>query len=109
MITTHALQLYKDFTAAKIAKARIVANGKYIQLPISRTETLADGRLAFYAEYTPESTATITITELALLDCSMEVFMEKKLAVTAEKDERIKLTDPSEGALIRYTFNMKEI
>jgi hypothetical protein len=109
MLTTHALQLYKDFTAAKIAKARIVANGSYVTLPITKTETLADGRLAFYAAYTPESATAITVTELALLDSSLEVFMSKTLAVTTEKDERIKLADPSEGALIRFTFDIKNV
>lgn len=106
-VTDHALGRVKAYVESIAARARYTANGVVHNIPIDRTEHLADGRVAFYATIAPESTAQVIITRLALLDTGLNELMVRELEKTSTKDERVILNNPAEGALVRFTFTVR--
>lgn len=102
MLSAKALNDYKNFTKSRVALARYKAGGSYVEIPIDRVETLADGRVAFYCSITPGK--ALDVTELALLDTSKEVFYSKALT----GNEVIHIKDASEGALVRFAYTVSD-
>ena len=103
MLSENAMTQYKEFTKQRIANARYKVGSTQTVRPIDRVETLADGRVAFYATIPPGQSG-VTVTELALLDTSGQVFFQKALT----GDGQIKITSASEGALIRFAFTFRD-
>lgn len=100
MLTTNAIEGYKQYTERTISHARYRLGSTWYTAPVDRKERMSDGRVAVYFSIIPQSTEAVTITSVQLYD--------KAGALWAEKSENIRIESVQEGVLYRFTFNLHE-
>ena len=100
MLTTAMLTEVKNFIAANAGYARILANGSYHRVELSKAELDTQGRviISFIVDHTyPEN---MTITQVQLYN--------KRNVLWAEKAENILRKGTSEGIYYRFALTITE-
>ena len=100
MLTESAIEGYRLHTERTISHARYRIGEDWYEVPISRRERMADGRVAIYFPIIPQAQEEITITGVQLYS--------KDGKLWAEKEEDIRLESVQEGVLYRFTFDLHE-
>ncbi len=100
LLTTAAIEGYKEYTKRTIAYAKYKVNGTYYKANISSVTVLADGRLAvdFLIDHTVPG--DINVTEVQLFDTNQNLWLSKPESLTRR--------DVQEGILYRFTFTIQE-
>lgn len=100
LLTSDAINGYKDYTKKTIAYARYKANGTYYNANITNVSVLPDGRLAvdFLIDHTVPG--DINVTEVQLYDTNQKLWLSKP--------ENLIRKDVQEGILYRFTFTIQE-
>lgn len=100
MLTTTAINDFKDFIDNIIAYAKVTVNGVSEKIVIHRRERLADGRVAVYIQITPEVSGSATVQRVQLYN--------KHNKLWADKTVNIPLNNVQEGVLYRFVFDFTE-
>ena len=100
MLTTDAINDFKDFIDNIIAYAKVTVNGVSEKKVIHRRERLKDGRVAVYVQITPQVSGTATVQRVQLYN--------KNNKLWADKAVNIPLNNVQEGVLYRFTFDFTE-
>lgn len=100
MLTTDAINDFKDFIDNIIAYAKVTVNGVYEKKVIHRRERLKDGRVAVYVQITPQVSGKATVQRVQLYN--------KNNKLWADKAVNIPLNNVQEGVLYRFTFDFTE-
>ncbi len=100
MLTSAALEGFKNFIETNIAYAKVTVGGKSEKVLIHRKERLKDGKIAIYISITPQNSSTVTVTKVQLYNNNNEVW--------AEKNENIPIKKVNEGLLYRFKFDFVE-
>lgn len=100
LLTTAAIEGYKEYTKRTIAYAKYKASGTYYKANISSVSVLSDGRLAvdFLIDHTVPG--DISITEVQLYDTNQVLWLSKPESLTRKNVQ--------EGILYRFTFTIQE-
>ena len=100
LLTTEAIEGYKDYTKKTIAYAQYKAGGTYYKAKISSVSVLPDGRLAvdFLIDHTVPG--DINVTEVQLYNTNNKLWLSKP--------ESILRKDVQEGILYRFKFTIQE-
>ena len=93
MLTTDAINDFKDFIDNIIAYAKVTVNG------VSEKK-VKDGRVAVYVQITPQVSGTATVQRVQLYN--------KNNKLWADKAVNIPLNNVQEGVLYRFTFDFTE-
>ena len=97
MLTTDAINDFKDFIDNIIAYAKVTVNGVSEKKVIHRRERLKDGRVAVYVQITPQVSGTARVQ-----------LYNKNNKLWADKAVNIPLKNVQEGVLYRFTFDFTE-
>lgn len=100
MLTTDAINDFKDFIDNIIAYAKVTVNGVSEKKVIHRRERLKDGRVAVYVQIIPQVSGTATVQRVQLYN--------KNNKLWADKAVNIPLNNVQEGVLYRFTFDFTE-
>ena len=100
MLTTDAINDFKDFIDNIIAYAKVTVDGTTTKMRIERRERLADGRVAVYIQITPQASYEVKVTKVQLYN--------KNNRLWAEKTEDLPIKNVQEGILYRFVFNFEE-
>ena len=100
MLTTQAINDFKDFVDNIIAYAKVTISGNTTKAVIHRRERLADGRVAVYIQITPQANTSVTVQKVQLYNKNNQLW--------AEKTENIPLSNVQEGVLYRFVFKFEE-
>lgn len=100
MLTTDAINDFKDFIDNIIAYAKVTVNGVSEKKVIHRRERLKDGRVAVYVQITPLVSGKATVQRVQLYN--------KNNKLWADKAVNIPLNNVQEGVLYRFTFDFTE-
>ena len=100
MLTTDAINDFKDFIDNIIAYAKVTVNGVSEKKVIHRRERLKDGRVAVYVQITPQVSGKATVQRVQLYN--------KNNKLWADKAVNIPLNNVQEGVLYRFTFDFTE-
>ena len=100
MLTTQAINDFKDFIDNIIAYAKVTVDGTTTKAVIHRRERLADGRVAVYIQITPQANTEVKVTKVQLYN--------KNNMLWAEKAEDLPIKSAQEGILYRFVFNFEE-
>ena len=100
MLTTQAINDFKDFIDNIIAYAKVTVGGTTTKAVIHRRERLADGRVAVYIQITPQANTEVKVTKVQLYN--------KNNMLWAEKAEDLPIKSVQEGILYRFVFNFEE-
>ena len=79
MLTTDAINDFKDFIDNIIAYAKVTVNGVSEKKVIHRRERLKDGRVAVYVQITPQVSGTATVQRVQLYNRFTFDFVEKEV------------------------------
>jgi hypothetical protein len=101
LLTSSAISKFKQYIQKTVAYARYRVGTTYYQIPILRTEVLADGRVAIYLLIDHSVPGQITINQIQLFDVDNDLWLEKPESITRK--------DTQEGVLIRITFTIQEV
>ena len=96
MLTTDAINDFKDFIDNIIAYAKVTVNG----VSEKKVIRLKDGRVAVYVQITQQVSGTATVQRVQLYN--------KNNKLWADKAVNIHLKNVQEGVLYRFTFDFTE-
>ena len=100
MLTTTAINDFKNFIDNIIAYAKVTVNGVTEKRVIHRRERLKDGRVAVYVSITPQTSGAVTVQRVQLYNKNNELW--------ADKAVNIPLNNVQEGVLYRVVFDFTE-
>lgn len=100
MLTTQAINDFKDFIDNIIAYAKVTVDGTTTKAVIHRRERLANGRVAVYIQITPQKSQKATVQKVQLYNKNNQLW--------AEKAENIPIEKVQEGVLYRFVFDFEE-
>lgn len=100
MLTTTAINDFKNFIDNIIAYAKVTVNGVTEKRVIHRRERLKDGRVAVYVSITPQTSSAVTVQRVQLYNKNNELW--------ADKAVNIPLNNVQEGILYRFVFDFTE-
>ena len=100
MLTTTAINDFKNFIDNIIAYAKVTVNGVSEKRTIHRRERLTDGRVAVYVSITPQTSGTATVQRVQLYNKNNELW--------ADKAVNTQLNNVQEGFLYRFVFDFTE-
>ena len=116
MLTESAIEGYRLHTERTISHARYRIGEDWYEVPISRRERMADGRVAIYFPIIPQAQADgrVAIYFPIIPQAQEEVAItgvqlySKDGKLWADKEEDIRLESVQEGVLYRFTFDLHE-
>ena len=100
MLTTTAINDFKNFIDNIIAYAKVTVDGVTEKRVIHRRERLKDGRVAVYVSITPQTSGAVTVQRVQLYNKNNELW--------ADKAVNIPLNNVQEGVLYRFVFDFTE-
>ena len=100
MLTTTAINDFKNFIDNIIAYAKVTVNGVTEKRVIHRRERLKDGRVAVYVSIIPQTSGAVTVQRVQLYNKNNELW--------ADKAVNIPLNNVQEGVLYRFVFDFTE-
>ena len=100
MLTTTAINDFKNFIDNIIAYAKVTVNGVTEKRVIHRRERLKDGRVAVYVSINPQTSGAVTVQRVQLYNKNNELW--------ADKAVNIPLNNVQEGVLYRFVFDFTE-
>lgn len=100
MLTSTAIQGFKEHTRVDIDKAKYKVGTTYHDAVIQSKSYLSDGRLAVLILVEPPESGTVTVSEIQLYDIYGNLWLKKT--------ENIVRESVSAGILYRFTFDFKE-
>lgn len=100
MLTSTAINDFKNFIDNNIAYAVVTVNGTSEKKVIHRRERLKDGRVAVYIQITPQIAGKATVQRVQLYN--------KRKELWADKAVDIPLNNVQEGVLYRFVFDFVE-
>lgn len=100
MLTTTAINDFKNFIDNIIAYAKVTVNGVTEKRVIHRRERLKDGRVAVYVSITLQTSSAVTVQRVQLYNKNNELW--------ADKAVNIPLNNVQEGVLYRFVFDFTE-
>ena len=86
MLTTDAINDFKDFIDNIIAYAKVTVNGVSEKKVIHRRERLKDGRVAVYVQITPQVSGKATVQRVQLYNKNNKLWADKAVNVTEFED-----------------------
>ena len=81
MLTTDAINDFKDFIDNIIAYAKVTVNGVSEKKVIHRRERLKDGRVAVYVQITPQVSGTATVQRVQLYNKNNKLWADKAVNI----------------------------
>lgn len=112
MLTTDAINDFKDFIDNIIAYAKVTVNGVSEKKVIHRRERLKDGRVAVYVQITPQVSGTATVQRVQLYNKNNKLWADKAVNIPLKNynipsnNRELQLPRPPERTFIKEpTFN----
>lgn len=101
ILTDKAIEGFKKYLERTVEYAQYKIGNTYYKTPIHRKERMADGRVAIYFSIVPQTSSTVTISEVRIYDNNNDLW--------ARKEENIIIRSVQEGALYRFAFKIEEV
>jgi hypothetical protein len=100
LLTSAALQGYRDFTKRRVSYARYLIDSTWHKTRIESVETLSNGivEISFMIEL---ESGSGTVTQVQLYDTDNQLWLSK--------NESLKMSDVSEGYLYVVQLNIQEV
>lgn len=93
MLTTDAINDFKDFIDNIIAYAKVTANGVSEKKVIHRRERLKDGRVAVYVQITPQVSGKATVQRVQLYNKNNKLWADKAVNIPLNNVQEAFCTD----------------